>query len=493
MNNIFIRDDLNLNYDPFSNTQISTVPNSQLNSVRFHNLSIRPSLTNQSIRRNYSTTFPSMRLKNPNNLTINSQLYSNYSKETLSSLNSLNSARVLTTPNISSLDSQVPNIINRSISYSGNNYRTMPNYVFPIKHVFTTIQNNTNDDTQSVNTTRSKINQLFINENNSLYSIRRNQPINGNMITVVKSIRPVPKQITILNPNYTTLNYSGMEYIDPPELLNVNEFKILKQIGTGSHAQIFCVRWIKNHKIYALKREVLLEPATLNKTIEKNNMLINFFKKTNSKGVIRVYSTYYQRYGNTFIYYELMEMAERDWEQEIFLRNKYMKFYTEIELFSIMRQLVKTMSMLQKNHITHRDVKPQNVLISNGIYKICDFGEAKVLIRDGGIVSRVRGSELYMSPVLLCALRSITKIVSHNTYKSDVFSLGMCFLLAATLTMDSLVAIREIDDMNLMKAEISRFLLGRYSYKVINILLTMLQVEENLRPTFIQLESMYFN
>ena len=128
-----------------------------------------------------------------------------------------------------------------------------------------------------------------------------------------------------------------------------------------------------------------------------------------------------------------MELAERDFEKEINSRRAANKYYTEEELLDIIIQLVKTLSLMQKNNITHRDVKPQNILLIKGFYKLCDFGETKIITGVGPILQSVRGSELYMSPILFYAYNKNVPSVLHNTYKSDVFSLGMCTLLAACL------------------------------------------------------------
>jgi len=109
--------------------------------------------------------------------------------------------------------------------------------------------------------------------------------------------------------------------------------------------------------------------------------------------------------------------------------------------------------------------------------------------REGIVVQRVRGSELYMSPILFNGLRAKVIHVRHNTYKSDVFSLGMCFLLAACLNYDGLVEIRELNDMRQKEMILNKYLSGRYSPKCISILLLMLQTEEIDRPDFILLES----
>ena len=34
---------------------------------------------------------------------------------------------------------------------------------------------------------------------------------------------------------------------------------------------------------------------------------------------------------------------------------------------------------MQQNNVTHRDIKPQNVLIKGGFYKLCDFDEVKII------------------------------------------------------------------------------------------------------------------
>ena len=183
-----------------------------------------------------------------------------------------------------------------------------------------------------------------------------------------------------------------------------------------------------------------------------------------------------------------MEKAERDWDKEINIRSQYELYYTEKEIMNIMNQLISTLSLLEQFHITHRDIKPQNILVSKGQYKLGDFGEIRVLKRDGLIVQRVRGSELYMSPILFRGLHNNLIQVKHNTYKSDVFSLGMCLFYAASLTYEGVDSIRELTDMNEIKNILFYYLGKKYSEKLILLILSMLEVDENKRPNFIQLE-----
>ena len=158
---------------------------------------------------------------------------------------------------------------------------------------------------------------------------------------------------------------------------------------------------------------------------------------------------------------------------------------------NIFSHLIKTFSALQLRNITHRDIKPQNIMMVNGTLKICDFGNAKLLKKEGGLImQKIRGSELFLSPIAFKGLHSGMQTIKHNTFKSDVFSLGMCFFFAASLRLDGLNFIREIYDMKIIKKVLNKFLEKRYSQNLINLILSMLQIEENKRPDFIQLEVM---
>ena len=85
------------------------------------------------------------------------------------------------------------------------------------------------------------------------------------------------------------------------------------------------------------------------------------------------------------------------------------------------------------------------------------------------------------------------KYTEHNTFKSDVFSLGLCFLLAATLTFNSLVDIRELTDMTSLKMVVGRYLKPRYSNAFIDVIDRMLEINEKDRCDFIELNTIVDN
>ena len=293
---------------------------------------------------------------------------------------------------------------------------------------------------------------------------------------------------------------------EPNLSLDLKEFKFVEQIGKGTFGNIFCVKWNKSNKLFALKKEILFDIEDIHNRNKAFKIMQSFVKKTGSTGTTIIYGNLCLKTKNInkninnninikannnmnhYIYYELMEKAERDWDNEIDERRKIMQYYSEKEILNIMIQLIETLSLMQKNHITNRDIKPQNVLVFNGRYKLCDFGEIRVLERAGIIVQRVRGSELYMSPILFQGLHRNLIQVRHNTYKSDVFSLGMCLFYACCLTYTGVDSIREVNDMSKIKEILFECLYSRYSEKLILFILSMLEIDENKRFNFIQLE-----
>ena len=68
----------------------------------------------------------------------------------------------------------------------------------------------------------------------------------------------------------------------------------------------------------------------------------------------------------------------------------------------IAQQLVSALHYLHTNRIIHRDMKPQNILISDGgVVKLCDFGFARAMSSNTQVLTSIKGTPLYMSPELV--------------------------------------------------------------------------------------------
>ena len=193
----------------------------------------------------------------------------------------------------------------------------------------------------------------------------------------------------------------------------------------------------------------------------------------------------------TYVVYVLMEVGLTDWEKEIKKHIEKNIFYKEKELIQIIKQLTQVFSFLQKSNISHRDIKPQNILVfKNNIYKIADFGEAKQIenLTINLISNSLRATELYMSPLLFNGLRTGQVDIKHNVFKSDVYSFGLCILFASSLQTISLYDIRKSVDMKEVKKYLEKMLGNKYSQKFIDLLANLLDIHEKNRPDFIMLE-----
>ena len=258
---------------------------------------------------------------------------------------------------------------------------------------------------------------------------------------------------------------------------------------------------IKTKERYALKKITINDKIELKENKEEYNLILNLTKKYPELKMVNIFGIEIKNLDKyNQVMYILMEAAKYDWEKEILSHMDLNTYYNESDLINILRNLVSTLSTLQKLGISHRDVKPQNILcFENGDYKISDFGEAKNFnkkkLEENTMEQTLRGTELYMSPILFQALRKRTyQSVNYNSFKSDVFSLGMCLFLASSLSYEGLYEVREIlkykDKTRLV---VNRYLSLKYSQKYINILISMLQINENDRPDFIELEKIVNN
>ena len=188
-----------------------------------------------------------------------------------------------------------------------------------------------------------------------------------------------------------------------------DRYEILEKIGTGGMAEVFKG---KDHK---LNRYVAVK--VLKEEFRDNDGFVKKFKEEAQAAAGLVHPNIVNVYDvgdENGIYYIVMELVEG-----ITLKNYIERKgrLTIKEATSIAIQVSAGLEVAHNNHIVHRDIKPQNIIISReGKVKVTDFGIAKATTSQT-TTSSAMGSVHYASPE-----QARGGYVDH---RSDIYSLGI--------------------------------------------------------------------
>ena len=266
-------------------------------------------------------------------------------------------------------------------------------------------------------------------------------------------------------------------------LINIDNYTFNRKLGEGSYGIIFSVTNNKDKKKYAIKKIIARSLNEIDSFSKEFELVYN----CDHPNIMKIYGISIRILDSTtYALYVLMEIAQYDWDKEIKIHLKKRKKYNESELVKIIRELADALLYMEKKlKISHRDIKPQNILVfENGVYKLADFGEAKE-VKISKRINTLRGTELYMSPALYEGLKRGINNIPHDPFKSDVFSLGFCLLYASSLNYELLYEARDSDSSeNIKRILYKSFLKKIYSDKLINIIYNMLLYDEKKRFNF---------
>ena len=335
---------------------------------------------------------------------------------------------------------------------------------------------NKTDEHKSIQNNINYINDINKNENE--ITINTNENLN----LVKDKFKYDLMRNVIVSPD--TISQITKDSIIP--IFNEKDYRYIRPIGEGAYGLIYLVENIHNRKQFALKKILCKDLYEIMK--HKNQFELIY--SLNHKNIMEIYNLQYKYLDKTtYAIYVLMERGIKDWSIDIRKRIINKKPYKEEEIINILKQIVSGLVYLQKRNISHRDIKPQNILLFNGnIYKIADLGEAKNINNNDGHMT-LRGSELYMSPSLYERHKCNKKDAFHNAFKSDVFSLGFSCLYAMGLNLKIIENIRELKNMKIIISSIHKDMPKKlYSDKLLKIIFKMIEVDENKRCDFIELE-----
>lgn len=101
--------------------------------------------------------------------------------------------------------------------------------------------------------------------------------------------------------------------------------------------------------------------------------------------------------GDTYSLYMFMELGDYSLDFEIMERFKSEHCFSERSLFYLLYDLSSGLAYMQSINLSHRDIKPHNILKINGVYKVTDFGVSKPKLNKT-ISNTLTGSPPYLSP-----------------------------------------------------------------------------------------------
>lgn len=188
-------------------------------------------------------------------------------------------------------------------------------------------------------------------------------------------------------------------------------YEILKRIGSGGMADVYMA---KDHKlnrnvaVKVLKKEYVDDEKFLKKFQTEAQAIASLIHPN----IVNIYDVG----AEDGVDYIVMELAEGVTLKEYIRRVGHLSAKKTVDI-SI--QIAAAIAHAHKNHIIHRDIKPQNILISeNGTIKVTDFGIAKAA-NSNTVTSTATaiGSVHYISPE-----QAKGRFCDE---KSDIYSLGI--------------------------------------------------------------------
>lgn len=186
-------------------------------------------------------------------------------------------------------------------------------------------------------------------------------------------------------------------------------YEIVSKIGTGGMADVYKA---KDHKLNRFVAVKVLKPE-----FREDKAFISKFRVEAQSAAGLAHPNIVNVYDaddDNGICYIVMELVEGITLKEYIEKKGRLAVR---EATSIAIQVSMGLEAAHRNNIVHRDVKPQNIIIStDGKVKVTDFGIARAA-SSNTISSNVMGSVHYSSPEQARG--------GYSDYKSDIYSLGI--------------------------------------------------------------------
>ncbi|CAD8151669.1 unnamed protein product [Paramecium octaurelia] len=162
-----------------------------------------------------------------------------------------------------------------------------------------------------------------------------------------------------------------------PESYEINgqEYHELNLIAEGGYGFIWRAIETKTRKFCVIKKII----CQSKEAIEQAQLELDLHRKLQHPNIVKCYNGVikFNKKLNQTIAYMVLELCEGGTLIDL-LKRYNEKRLSEQQVLLVLKQLVQAIKYLhtQQPPITHRDLKVENVLLHNKVFKICDFGSA---------------------------------------------------------------------------------------------------------------------
>ena len=199
------------------------------------------------------------------------------------------------------------------------------------------------------------------------------------------------------------------------QIPDIDDFTIIKHIGTGARSRIYMARDESTGQIIALKRAVMEAPED-SRIFEQIETEYKVARQLDHPYLRKCFKIIKKR--------KLLRTNEILLSMEMF-EGQSLEDAPSLSLGDILlvfRMVATALNAMHQRGFVHCDIKPNNILISKaGAIKIIDLGQSCKL---GAIKTRIQGTPDYIAP------EQVKR--EHLSHRTDIFNLGATMYWALT-------------------------------------------------------------